>query len=176
MRYFLNLFASRSLGLFPLSKRVIPFGIWMGILLFSSCNKTDLSPVLGTYTGEAMVVKWDYEELRDTEGNLTGIIVTRDTLFSQQDVFMVRKGSKKNLITISGGGNLAQLNSFSDHEFSYDGQKEFSLVQQTNGVETKRLEFTFDGSGQVTVYFIENFFDVNRPPVGQEINFSGVSE
>ena len=144
-------------------------------ILFCSCKKTDLSPVTGTYIGEVELEQWGFEELFDDVGNFVGIKETRDTLYSQQDALVIKKGSKNDLFTLSGDGNLVKVNGFSSHEFSYSGQQDFSVVELTNGQETRRLEFTIDGNGKISLQYTDNQFSDDRPPVGNKITFTGSS-
>lgn len=143
------------------------------ILLFISCTEEDISPISGTYTGEVRVVKWDFEELQDEDGNFAGVQETRDTLFSQGEVFSVSQVGKEAAFTVAGESNLSRINGFSSHEFTYQGPQAYSVVNRENGVETKRLELSFDGAGGVELFYTENQLNDDLPPIGQEIQYSG---
>ena len=141
-----------------------------------SCKKTDLSPITGIYIGETTAISWGFEELLDNEGNFAGVVETRDTVFDSQDAFIIKEGSENPLFTVSGDGSLARVNTFSNHEFTYEGQQAFSVVDVSNGVENKRLEFSVDGAGNISLFYTDNQFNANRPPVGHEITFSGARQ
>lgn len=148
---------------------------FIGIICLLSCNKEAIIPFAGTYVGDSENPKWDYNEILDSDGNMIGIEATADTLYSQKDMFIITPG-KKDQFTISGSGTLVRLSSFSDHQFTYDGENAYSIIEESDGSRSKRLEFSFDGSGGVTVYYIEDNVSASRPPVGQEIFFSGIKQ
>ncbi len=163
--------------LLPLSKYKIYLPALILTFVFSSCKKADLSLITGVYIGFTESEQWSYKELTDNNGNFQGVEETRDALYSPQDTFIVKQVGKDALFRVTAGGDLAPINNFSSHEFSYsEGRREFSVVVISNGVENKRLEFTFDGNGNVRLLYKENQPNDNRPPTGREIVFSGSSE
>lgn len=153
-------------------------GIHLGsillILALCSCKKTDLSPITGIYVGESRVEKWNFEEILDNDGNMIGIRETRDTTFHQADTLHVIQLGNSEQFSISGSHNIARINGISDHAFGYSGQSEFRLIEESNGVISKEINFSLDGAGNVSLsYFDENMPAANRPPVGNSISFNG---
>ena len=143
------------------------------IMAFYSCQKADLSPVTGTYTGQTIIEKFGFEELKDSAGNFVGVVQTRDTIVSEGDMFSVAQVKKKALFTVSSVGELSLVNNFSGHEFTYGESQEF-IVSQIEDQFNRTLEFSFDGAGNVTLSFTEEALNAdNRPPVGQEVKFVG---
>ncbi|MEM8890735.1 MAG: hypothetical protein AAGD28_22350 [Bacteroidota bacterium] len=153
--------------------------LWLSCLLLffsQSACETAVVPIIGSYTGISETITFRLEEIFDGNGNMVGIMEVRDTLLNQVDVLslnQIGKESKFKLETVSG---LNKLKSFSKHEFSYEGQSDFRVVSLTNGVETRRLEFTIDSNGNLELSFSEDeSSDPNaQRPSGTTISFSGI--
>ncbi|MDW3650096.1 MAG: hypothetical protein R8P61_23685 [Bacteroidia bacterium] len=147
------------------------------LLLFISCSacETAVVPVSGTYTGLSETISFRFEEIFDGNGNMVGIMEVRDTLINQADVLSLNQVGKESKFKLEVGTGLDKLKTFSNHEFSYEGQSEFSVVSLTDRVETRRLEFSIDGSGNMELSFSEDENpDPNARPAGTRILFSGI--
>lgn len=161
---------------FSFKKRLFP-NAYLTLLLplmFLVACETPVVPVTGTYSGISETITFGFVEILDDDGNMIGIEEKRDTTISQQDNFSLMQVDKESQFTVTGTGGLDQLNSFSNHKFSYGGQSDFSVVTLLDGREAKRLEFSIDANGNIELMYTENDNpDPNQRPSGMEISFSG---
>ena len=147
------------------------------IIILFSCQKADLSPITGTYSGQTIIESWGFEEIKDSSGNFIGVKATRDTTISQGGRLSIIQANKKAQFTISAEGELSPVNAFSSHEFSYDEGHNFSVRQVENNTLGRILKINFDGNGNTSLEYTEDeTFVTNRPPVGQKITFEGTRE
>lgn len=162
--------------MYSLQKRTRLLVGLIGISVCISCE-TPVIPITGTYVGETVTETWGFEEVLDNDGNMVGIKAVRDTSFSQQESLTISQVNKSENFSLSATGDLARINAFASREFSYKDPQSFSRIESTDGTETKRLEFSIDGTGNLTLTYIENDITAsNRPPAGRMISFSGVAE
>ena len=147
------------------------------LLLFfclSACE-TVVVPVIGSYTGLSETISFRFEEIFDANGNMLGIREVRDTLLNQADILSLNQVGKESSFKLDVGSGLEKLKVFSSHEFVYEGQSDFSVVSLTDGVESRRLEFSIDARGNMELLFSEDeSLDPNvQRPSGTTISFSG---